>query len=246
MPAIADLPGAAVIVAEGADFAHVDEARGDAGGAQQVDDAVGDPALGDAVERQGHAGAGEGDAVAAGADGVEADAGAGLGEGGGGRAGGVAAGGEVGGVEAPERLDGRVEGAAGRGVEAAAVVEDGDELGRRRGEGAGAVQLAEGGVGAVEAEDRLEAGDLERRSAASRRSAAARSGWCRMRVAGAPRARPCQVTTSAVALRGADDEGQAGGGGEQADGAAAGEAFSGHGRVASSAGGSVAVWPPRT
>ena len=114
--------------------------------AQQVDDAVGDPALGNPVEGQGHAGAGEGDAGAAGADGVETDAGAGVSESGGRRAGRVAAGGEVAGIEAPERLDGGVEGAACLGVEAAAVVEDGDELGRRGGDGAGAVQLAQGGV----------------------------------------------------------------------------------------------------
>ncbi len=92
-------------LSEGADFAHIDDARGNAGGAHQIDDAVGDPALGDAVERQRHTGAGEGDAGAAGANGVETDAGAGLSKGRGGRAGRFAAGGEVGGVEAPERLD---------------------------------------------------------------------------------------------------------------------------------------------
>ena len=78
----ADAPGSAGIVAEGADLAHVDKGGGDPGGAKEVDDAVGDPALGNAVQGHRHAGAGEGDAVAAEADGIEADAGAGFGEGG--------------------------------------------------------------------------------------------------------------------------------------------------------------------
>src|SRR5690606_9206613 len=73
-----DLPRTALGIAERADLAHVDHGGGDARLAQQLDDAVSDPALADAVEGQGHAGTGEGDAVAADADRVEADEGAGF------------------------------------------------------------------------------------------------------------------------------------------------------------------------
>ena len=135
-------------------LAEVEQDVGEARGAQQVGDTVRDVALGDAVQRQRHAGTPEGDPLGRRLHRAEADPAQRGGERLGRRLGRGA------GEEVPERLDARVERAAGGPPQRGADGQQLDQLGRRRVEGAIAVQADEDRVVAVQAEDPLEPGHL--------------------------------------------------------------------------------------
>ena len=156
---------------------------GEARGAQQVGHPVGDVALGDAVQRQRHAGTPEGDPLGRRLHRAEADPAQRGGERLGRRLGRGA------GEEVPERLDARVERAAGGPPQRGADGQQLDQLGRRRVEGAIAVQADEGRVVAVQAEDPLEPGHLGE-AAREHRVGGAASGQARIMLASAPSTTP--------------------------------------------------------
>jgi hypothetical protein len=220
-------PRSTGLVTKGPDFAHIDKSGCDPGGLEEVDNAVGDPALGNAIQGETHAWVGEGNAIGADADGIEADASAGFGKGGRGRALWGAAGGEVGSVETPNGLDRRVKGSVCGGMVAAAVFEYGDKFTWRCSEGPGTVQLREGAFGAVETEDRFQAGEFGGASGEQALGGSA-VGVVEDEGSGSTKGAAAPSDDLGGGVGGAQREGKASGGGEQAEGAAAGEPFSCH------------------
>ena len=158
----ADAPGAAVgMAAEGTHLADVQQDVAHAGILQQGRDAIGNIALGDAVQRDGHARTREADLGRLDLDGAvvhqslrpsEVGCGGPLRTGARTR--------EVRGMEAPERLHGDVEGALRPLRIGAGLGQQRDEFERRRREATVPIEAGERALGPVEAEHVLQPVDL--------------------------------------------------------------------------------------